>query len=104
MRPTAFMSPVCATPTTIVENSSGTMSPLMSAMNAREKNWKSWYANGCSFSGNAPPSTMPSASPTTMWSVLERHHAFGGGGDAAGGDVGGASELMNRGDASYIRD
>ena len=46
IRPTAFRSPVCAMPTTIVENSSGTISPLMSEMNAFEVNRNNWYARG----------------------------------------------------------
>lgn len=40
MRPTALMSPVCAMPTTMVESSKGTMSPLMSEMKAFEKKRK----------------------------------------------------------------
>jgi len=41
MRPTALRSPVCAMPTTIVLTSNGTISPLISAMNARERKRKS---------------------------------------------------------------
>jgi len=46
MRPTALRSPVWAMPTTMVENRSGTMRPLMSAMNARDMKRKVLYAVG----------------------------------------------------------
>ena len=76
MRPTAFISPVWAMPTTMVLKSRGTMRPLMSEMKPLLRKWKISHHTGYWSLGRKPPSTTPMNKPKKIQSVLEKYQGF----------------------------